>query len=185
MVPEFKYYEEVLRQVIREHRRPNQEVILVSATNPKDMDKIFSQMVANDIGVEGPFEDNSHHLAGMPLFLSYLFLQDKVTLVRNQVSRLRPPSVSSLVESLSTGLGFAKSANAEQEEIVYVHGPNEMTDSALTAYREELDRNNRTLQNSVPVRFVLWDKNSQSLSSVLQSAAVASEAVTSETVSRT
>lgn len=160
MQPSFEEYSSLLQEVVDYHRQSDQEVIFISATNPKDIRKIMSELEANKFAYK---EQNGEirEIAGIPLYTTYGSKQTKdellksvITQILNEIKQPKVP-VSILFKPQQTA------------DIKYISSDNLISNPALSAELAHQNARIKTMLAELGIGVLEWGKNKQSLTELL------------------
>lgn len=169
MNPVFKQYELALQQAIQYNKQPNQQIIFISFTNPKDIRFLMKQLDENNINYKVENGQLSE-IAGIKLLTTYHEKKSKEDLIEDVIKRLlsKRASQSALASSMNNVFNAVGAETAEVPNILYIRGVNRLNDPIL---KEDLDRTNQKVEEKASLFYVdvvLWKKlENQTLADVL------------------
>lgn len=181
MSPQFKQFESQLKQAIEYNSNPNQQIIFISFTNPKDMRYLIDELKTNNQDCK-IFNDQLTEIGGIPLYTTYSTQQTKAELIETTIKQLKSKAYSqrSLGSSISNVLSIKDEDTKEESgscEIKYIRCVNSIKDPIL---REDLDMTNQDVGNKTALFLVdtlLWKKWEQPLSDILSNNQIAARQI--------
>lgn len=179
MNPKFQQFKDELLAVAAFNRIPGHRVIFISATNPKDIRHLVSELESNKIDYK-VVDECLVEIDGIKLHTTYAARQTKAQLIEHVIKSqsTKPSSTSSLSCSLGALMSSTQLSEPEPTDIKYVRGVNNIQDPVL---REELDSVNKQLEmkaETFKVETIIWMKQEKSLSDVLSDEKPVSRPVT-------
>lgn len=169
MNPVFKQYELALQQAIQYNKQPDQQIIFISFTNPKDIRFLMKQLDENNINYKVENGQLSE-IAGIKLLTTYHEKKSKEDLIEDVIKRLlsKRASQSALASSMNNVFNAVGAETADVPNIFYIRGVNRLNDPIL---KEDLDRTNQKVEEKASLFYVdvvLWKKfENQTLADVL------------------
>jgi hypothetical protein len=97
--PSYDQFSKVLNDAIEFNKQPNQKVVFVSYTNPKDMRHLRSELAKNNV----PFEVKDNHISaidGITIHTTYYHKQTKEQLIENVIKENNPKNTNLLFASI-------------------------------------------------------------------------------------
>lgn len=141
MNPLFSEFKDGLAELVENNI--DQQIILVSASNPKDIAHLTHELTANGQQVTLDANAQLSHINGIPLYLSYVRQETK------------PELVASIIKMHSSNHSPSQFTPAATD-IKYIYKANNLSDAALKPIKDELDKINTLLSKTVET--IIWDK---------------------------
>lgn len=178
MNPKFQQFEAFLKQAVEYNSQPNQKVVFISFTNPKDIRSLVNELKNNEQSYQVD-DDQLVEICGIPLHTTYANQQTKAELIETTIKRLntKVSTQSSLANSMSNVVSIEQAKEFEPLDIKYIRGVNNINDPIL---KEDLDKTNQTVEKKAAAFFVdtiIWMKQERSLSAVLSDQQVVSNQI--------
>lgn len=161
MNPTYSDYQSVLEAAIAFHKKENQELILISYTNIKDLRQLSNELEKHNIAHERDNKGNLCAIAGIKLHATYVHQCDKADLIKKIIIELK--------QSTSPRNTFFSESKEDSPkvDIKYIHGVNQLQFETL---RKDLDNTNSAVKSTAEkfqVDSILWNKNPKALAQSL------------------
>lgn len=178
MNPSYQQFQELLNLMIQHNQQPNQQVVFISFTNPKDMRHLNEELEKN----HQPYQLENGELAeigGIKLYTTYTRKQTKAQLIEDVIKNTMRKSQTQtpLANSMNNVFSLGKACEAETPTVLYLRGVNNVNDPVL---KDELDKSNASVDNKVQeylVDTILWMKDKQKLPDILREPMVVSKRI--------
>lgn len=164
MNPKFEEFAALLKQAIEYHQK--QQIVFISFTNPKDIRHLIKELEKNKQDYK-VVNDQLIEIAGIPLYTTYAVNQNKTELIETTIKKFAGKSLQSTLAKSMTNLLNLEKDQASELDIKYIRCVNNIQDPIL---KEDLDKTNQAIEKKTAEFFVetiLWMKQEQSLSDVL------------------
>jgi len=166
MNPSFDQFQALLKQAIEYNKQPNQQVIFISFSNPKDIRNITNELEKNQQQYK-VVNDQLVEIGGIELHTTYAVKKNKAELIESIIKRLNSKSLSPLANSMRNTLNLDQPIESEPVDIKYIRCINDVKDPILKA---DTDKKNQEVEKKTEeflVETILWLKHQQTLSDAL------------------
>jgi len=179
MNPQFNQFGALLAQATEYNSQPNQQIIFISFTNPKDIRNLIKELESNQQHYQVA-NDQLVEICGIQLYTTYTMQQNKAELIESTIKKLntKMPYQSNLVNSISNVLSIEQARASEPLNIKYIRCVNDIKDPIL---KEDTNQTNQKVEKTAEAFFVdtiIWNKWEQSLSDMLNNQQVVSRQMT-------
>ena len=167
MNPKFKDFEAVLRQALEYHTSPNQQIILFSFTNPKDIRHLINELKTNNVDHTVNKDGQLVAVCGISVFTTYVSKQTKEELLETIIKQCHAKSAAQ--GTLASSMSQILSTESKQEpvEVQLVLGLNKIPDPVLSKNLDDTNRGLVETAQKLSAAVVIWSKKEESLTQVL------------------
>lgn len=179
MHPDYSQFSALLNEAIEFNSKPEQKIIFISFTNPKDIRHLIEQLKINGI-VYKTEDEQLTEIAGIKLLTTYASHKSKAELidVANKEFRSNPAMQGTLASSMGAVFNIDKHRSIGSQDVKYIRSVNDIKDPIL---KEDTDKTNQEVEqqaNSLSIETIIWKKFEKlSLSEVLHSSQIPSRVV--------
>ncbi|HEU5282149.1 MAG TPA: hypothetical protein VFU82_09245 [Gammaproteobacteria bacterium] len=161
MNPKFTDFRQALETALSFQDKKDQQLILISHTNPKDIRHLVNELHSNDIPYQLDADGNLCEISGIELHTTYANKVTKSDLIKNVIIGLRQS------DSPRNRLFSEHKDDSQPDDIKYIHGVNEIQ---LETLKKDFDDTTSSVQEAAEkfrVNCILWDKKSISMTDIL------------------
>lgn len=161
MNPKFADFRQTLEAALAFQNGEDQQLILISYTNPKDIRHLVNELHNNDVPYQLDAAGNLCEISGIKLHTTYANKATKSDLIKNVIIGLRQS------DSPRNRLFSEYKDDSESDDIKYIHGVNEIQFETL---RKDFDDTNSSVQETAEkfkVDSILWNKKSVPMADIL------------------
>lgn len=167
MNPRYDKYKAQLADAIAFNKAPNQELVIISYTNPKDIRYLIQNLKENRVPHKVSSDQILLEIEGIPVYSSYARRMPKADLVQQVVKDKSPAIIQGPVtRSISDVLGLTQQESIDIKFILAEKPP--IADPALREDDAKTLAAVKAKLKTLGVDIVSWNKQEQSLAEVLE-----------------
>lgn len=164
-LPEGKSFEALLKQAIEFNKQPNQQLVFISATNPKDMRHLQWELHCLNIPCSHGDNFSIKSIDGISIHSTYVAKKTKAQLIETVIKDIKNTnSLDSITQSLNsviiaTNNKQEQSDALEEDNIKYIRGVNNINDPFFKSVSNETNTQTEQKAAGFKVDTLIWDKS--------------------------
>lgn len=161
MNPKYATFKQALETALAFHTKENQQLILISYTNPKDLRHLSNELQINNIPHQLDSDGNLCEISGIKLHATYINKATKADLIKKIIVELHQS------DTQHNRLFSESKDDSQPLDIKYIHGVNQIQFATL---RKDFDNTTSSVQATAEkfqVDSILWNKQSTPLADTL------------------
>jgi len=167
--PTYANFKDRLAAAIMFNAEPQQKMVLISFTNPIDMEHLREELEKNALSFNiDPETGSLTKIGGMDLYLTYETKKSKAQLITEVIQNL---GASKVEPTSATTFAEVSMVSTATPEILYIKGVNQIEDLALAQDFATTSAAVESAADVCSVKTIIWEHSKQPLEDLLNSEA--------------